>query len=157
VDVIGSDSLLNEIELIQIMDEVFTKLSVRAKIKMNNRKILYGISEYMGEPGRMTDITVAIDKLDKIGEENVFAELRDKGISLEAVEKIRPLLTLSGTPREKLVLMAKILEHTSVGMKGIEETQKIMHCLEGLSLINMMKLILLWPGDLIITPVQSLK
>ncbi|MBS1234064.1 MAG: histidine--tRNA ligase, partial [Bacteroidetes bacterium] len=109
-DVIGSDSLLNEVELIQIMDEVFTKLSVRAGIKINNRKILSAISEYVGEAGRMTDLTVAMDKLDKIGEENVFAELREKGVSPEAVEKIRPLLKISGKPAEKLSALSNILK-----------------------------------------------
>jgi histidyl-tRNA synthetase len=125
VDVIGSNSLLNEVELIQIMDEVFRKLAVRVRIKMNNRKILSGISEYVGEPGRMTDITVAMDKLDRTGEDNVFAELREKGLRPEAVEKIRPLLQLSGTPSEKLAVLTDILKNTGTGLKGIEEMQKI--------------------------------
>jgi histidyl-tRNA synthetase len=135
-DVIGSDSLLNEVELIQIMDEVFTKLSVRAHIKINNRKILSGISEYVGETGRMTDLTVAMDKLEKIGEDNVFAELREKGVSPEAVEKIRPLLKISGKPAEKLSALANILKNTASGLKGVEEMQKIFDYLRELSLVN---------------------
>ena len=135
-DVIGSDSLLNEVELIQIMDEVFTKLSVRAGIKINNRKILSAISEYVGEAGRMTDLTVAMDKLDKIGEENVFAELREKGVSPEAVEKIRPLLKISGKPAEKLSALSNILKNSATGSKGIEEMQKIFAYIGELPLIN---------------------
>ncbi|MBP1670335.1 MAG: hisS, partial [Bacteroidetes bacterium] len=135
-DVIGSDSLLNEVELIQIMDEVFTKLSVRAGIKINNRKILSAISEYVGEAGRMTDLTVAMDKLDKIGEENVFAELREKGVSPEAVEKIRPLLKISGKPAEKLSALSNILKNSATGSKGIEEMQKIFAYIGEMSLTN---------------------
>jgi histidyl-tRNA synthetase len=136
VDVIGSDSLLNEVELIQIMDEVFRKLGIRVRIKMNNRKILSGISEYVGEPGHMTDLTVAMDKLDRIGEDNVFAELREKGVSQEAVEKIRPLLKISGTPAEKLGVLANILKNTPSGSKGMEEMQKILGYLRELTLVN---------------------
>jgi histidyl-tRNA synthetase len=133
VDVIGSNSLLNEVELIRIMDEVFGTLGIRVIIKMNNRKILSGISDYVGEPGRMTDITVAMDKLDKIGEDNVFAELREKGVSQDAVEKIRPLLQLSGLPEEKLQVLARIFRNTPSGFKGVEEMQKIFEYLGGLN------------------------
>jgi histidyl-tRNA synthetase len=133
VDVIGSNSLLNEVELIQIMDEVFRKLAVRVKIMMNNRKILSGISEYVGEPERMTDITIAMDKLDKKGEDNVFAELRKKGLNPEAVEKIQPLLKINGKPEEKLAALANILQNSKTGLKGIEEMQKIFEYLGALS------------------------
>ncbi len=136
VDVIGSNSLLNEIELIQIMDEVFRKLAVRVKMRINNRKILSGISEYIGEARRITDITVAIDKLDKIGEEKVFAELREKGISSEAIHKIQPLLKISGSARDKLEVLAGMLRDTASGLKGLEELQKIFDCLEGIPTDN---------------------
>jgi histidyl-tRNA synthetase len=135
-DVIGSDSLLNEVELIQIMDEVFRKLKIRVRIKINNRKILSGISEYIDEPGHMTDLTVAMDKLDKIGEDSVFAELREKGISPEAVEKIRPLLKISGPPAEKLAVLANILKKSVSASKGIEEMQKIFGFTGELPLVN---------------------
>ena len=133
VDVIGSNSLLNEIELIQIMDEVFKIMAVKVKIKINNRKILEGISEYIGEPGRMTEITVAIDKLDKIGEEKVFAELQEKGISRQSVQKIQSLLKISGEAKKKLALLTDMLKNTTIGLKGIEEMQNIFHYLEGIS------------------------
>jgi histidyl-tRNA synthetase len=136
VDVIGSNSLLNEIELIQIMDEVFRKLSVRVKIIMNNRKILSGISEYIGESGRITDITIAIDKLGKIGESNVFAELQEKGISREAVQKIKPLLKISGSAKEKLEILARHLNDSATGSQGIEELQKIFDYLQGVPTVN---------------------
>ncbi|OFY54233.1 MAG: histidine--tRNA ligase, partial [Bacteroidetes bacterium RBG_13_46_8] len=120
-----SNSLQKEVDLFQIMDEVFTNVAVETKIKMNNRKILTGIADYVGEPERMTEITVAMDKLDKIGEDGVFAELREKGLRPEAVEKIKPLLKISGTPAEKLAALTNILANTAIGLKGIEELQKI--------------------------------
>jgi len=126
--------MLNEVELIQIMDEVFRKLAVRVVIKMNNRKILSGIAEYVGEPGLMTEITVAVDKLDKIGEDNVFAELREKGLSTEAMEKMRPLLKISGKPDEKLNLLKNMLKDTITGLKGVEEMKKIFGYLRELTI-----------------------
>jgi histidyl-tRNA synthetase len=136
VDVIGSNSLLNEIELLQIMDEVFCKLSIKVKIKINNRKILSGISEYVGEHDKMMDITVAIDKLDKIGEEKVFVELLEKGLRKTAVEKIKPLLKISGDPVQKADALKAMLRDSETGTKGIEEIQKIFGHLASLSLVN---------------------
>lgn len=138
-DVIGSPSLLNETELIQIMDEVFCKLAIRVTIKINNRKILSGISEYIGETEKITDITVAIDKLEKIGEEKVFAELLEKGLSREAVRKIQPLLKIAGSGREKLDVLAPILSHTASGSKGIEELQAIFDSLDGIPASNLIE------------------
>ena len=123
-DVVGSNSLINEVELIQIMDEVFRRFGIRVCIKMNNRKILAGIAEIIGEADKLVDITVAIDKLDKIGLDNVNAELRDKGLSEEAIAKLQPVILLSGTNEEKLVALRSILSG-SVGMKGIEELEFI--------------------------------
>ena len=108
-DVVGSDSLLNEVELIQMIDTVFTKFGVRVAIKMNNRKILAGIAEMIGQADKIVDITVAIDKLDKIGLDNVNAELLEKGLPQDAVEKLQPILALSGTNSEKLATIEKVL------------------------------------------------
>ena len=121
-DVVGSDSLLNEVELMQIVDTVFTKFGVRVCIKINNRKILTGIAEVIGEAEKIVDITVAIDKLDKIGLDNVNEELRNDGISEDAIEKLQPIISLSGTNDEKLEVIAKVLEGSEVGLKGVEET-----------------------------------
>lgn len=123
-DVVGSNSLINEVELIQIMDEVFRRFGIRVCIKMNNRKILAGIAEIIGEADKLVDITVAIDKLDKIGLDNVNAELRDKGLSEEAIAKLQPVILLSGTNEEKLAALRPILSG-STGMKGIEELEFI--------------------------------
>lgn len=120
-DVIGSDSLLNEAELIQIIDEVFNRLKINAVVKLNNRKILAGIAEIMGENERLTDITVAIDKIDKIGRENVIKELLEKGVTETAVEKLQPILALEGDTFEKIEKLEQILAGSETGMKGIEE------------------------------------
>lgn len=121
-DVVGSNSLLNEVELIQIMDTVFTKFGIRVAIKINNRKILTGIAEVIGEAEKIVDITVAIDKLDKIGLDGVNAELRSNGISDEAVEKLQPIIAMTGTNEEKLQVIADLLASSETGMKGVEET-----------------------------------
>lgn len=124
-DVVGSESLLNEIELLQLIDSVFSKLGIRVAIKVNNRKILTGISETIGEADKITDITVAIDKIDKIGLENVNMELREKGLSEQAIETLRPILTLEGTNEEKLSVMEKFLANSEEGLKGIEEMREV--------------------------------
>ena len=125
-DVVGSDSLLNEVELMQIEDDVFSRLGVRVQIKINNRKILTGIAEVIGAADRIVDITVAIDKLDKIGDDGVVAELREKGLSDEQIEKLRPIINLQGTNDEKLSTIADVLKDSEVGMKGVEETRFIL-------------------------------
>lgn len=126
-DVVGSDSLLNEVELIQMVNEVFKRLQINVLIKLNNRKILSGIAEYIGEPDHIVDITVAIDKLDKIGLDNVNAELLEKGIATEAVEKLQPVLLLKGTNAEKLAQLKQTLATSEIGLKGIEETETILN------------------------------
>lgn len=120
-DMIGSNSLLNEVELISLMNDVFSELKIRTVIKINNRKILSGIAEVTGEKEKLVDITVAIDKLDKIGEENVVKELKEKGVSDAAIEKIKPLFTLSGSNENKLGAMEKFLAGSETGLKGVEE------------------------------------
>lgn len=135
-DVVGSDSLLNEVELMQIIDTVFTRFGIRVQIKINNRKILSGIAEVIGEADKIVDITVAIDKLDKIGLENVNAELREKGVSEDAVAKLQPVISLSGTNEEKLDVMANFLQSSEIGMKGVEETRFVLDTLKGLELKN---------------------
>ena len=125
-DVVGSDSLMNEVELIQIMDEVFHRFGIRVCIKMNNRKILTGISEVIGAADKIVDITVAIDKLDKIGLENVNEELRSKGLSEEAIERLRPIILLQGSNQEKLVTLKKVLADSEVGLKGVSELEFIL-------------------------------
>jgi histidyl-tRNA synthetase len=124
-DIVGSDSLLNEMELVQIADEVFARFGIRVCIKLNNRKILAGMAEVVGEPERMVDITVAIDKLDKIGLEKVNLELADKGLSTEAIEKLQPILALSGNNQEKLAALKTILASSEIGMKGVEEMETL--------------------------------
>ena len=126
-DVVGSDSLLNEVELIQMVNEVFKRLQINVLIKLNNRKILSGIAEYIGEPVHIVDITVAIDKLDKIGLDNVNAELLEKGIATEAVEKLQPVLLLKGTNAEKLAQLKQTLATSEIGLKGIKETETILN------------------------------
>lgn len=124
-DVIGTDSLLNEIDLLQIIDEVFRRFDISITIKLNNRKVLSGIAEIIGAPEKIVDITVAIDKIDKIGIENVNAELLEKGISQDAVNQLQPLLTLSGTNEEKLESLSKLLASSEIGQKGIEELRYV--------------------------------
>lgn len=130
-DVVGSDSLINEVELMQIVDTVFTKFGIRVQIKINNRKILTGIAEVIGEADKIVDITVAIDKLDKIGLEAVNDELRNDGISEEAIEKLQPIIKLEGTNDEKLQVIRGVLASSEVGIKGVEETQYILDNLKG--------------------------
>lgn len=126
-DVIGTDSLLNEIDLLQIIDDVFKRFGINITIKLNNRKVLSGIAEVIGEPDKIVDITVAIDKIDKIGIDNVNAELLEKGISQEAVNQLQPLLTLSGSNEEKLVSLEKLLSSSEIGVKGIEELRYVIN------------------------------
>jgi histidyl-tRNA synthetase len=133
-DVVGSDSLLNEVELIQIMDEVFRRFGIRVAIKMNNRKILSGMAEVIGAPELLVDITVAIDKLDKIGLDNVNAELREKGLSDEALAHLQPILLLQGTNEAKLDTLRTVLATSETGMKGIEETAFILDKVRGLGI-----------------------
>lgn len=126
VDVIGNNSLLNEVELIQIIDTVFEKLSINTIIKLNNRKILSGIAEYINQADKIIDITVAIDKLDKIGLENVNKELSEKGIPNEDIEKLQPVIMLSGSNVEKLDKLAEVLKDSEIGMKGIAEMREVL-------------------------------
>ena len=125
-DVVGSDSLLNEVELMQIIDEVFRRFGIRVCIKINNRKILTGIAELIGQADKIVDITVAIDKLDKIGLENVKAELRENGLPEEAIEKLQPIIQLSGTNDEKLATMREVLKDSETGLKGVEEVEFVL-------------------------------
>ena len=128
VDVIGSKSLLSEVELVGIVESVFEKLGIAVTLKMNNRKILYGIAEVMGHADKMIDITVAIDKLEKIGLDAVKAELLERGIEAEAIEKLQPILELSGTTTEKLATLRQILASSETGLKGVEEMETIFDC-----------------------------
>ena len=132
-DVVGSDSLLNEVELMQIVDEVFRRLGIRVEIKINNRKILTGIAEVIGAADKIVDITVAIDKLDKIGIDNVNAELREDGLTEEQIQKLQPIILLQGTNDEKLATIATILKDSEVGLKGVEETKFILNILKSQS------------------------
>ena len=126
-DVVGSNSLLNEVELVQMIDTVFCKFGIRVAIKINNRKILSGIAEIIGEADKIVDITVAIDKLDKIGLDNVNAELILKGISQEAIDKLQPIITLKGTNAEKLTVLKTVLADSETGLKGVEESEFILN------------------------------
>lgn len=139
-DVVGSDSLINEVELMQIIDTVFTRFGVRICIKINNRKILSGIAETIGEADKIVDITVAIDKLDKIGLDNVNEELRNDGISEEAIAKLQPIISLSGTNDEKLNVIAEVLKDSEIGLKGVEETRFILDTLKSCGLNNEIEL-----------------
>ena len=139
-DIVGSDSLLNEVELMQIVDTVFTRLGVRVAIKINNRKILSGIAEVIGEAEKIVDITVAIDKLDKIGIDNVNAELAANGVGAEAIEKLQPILRLSGDNDTKLNDISLVLTQSEVGMKGVEEVRQILDMLKNCSLRNVVEL-----------------
>ena len=125
-DVVGSNSLLNEVELVQMIDRVYGKFGIRVSIKINNRKILTGIAEIIGETDKIVDITVAIDKLDKIGLDNVNAELASKGIPQEAIEKLQPIIMLSGTNEEKLETLKTVLAASETGLKGVEESEFIL-------------------------------
>ena len=139
-DVVGSDSLINEVELMQIVDTVFTRFGVRVCIKINNRKILSGIAETIGEADKIVDITVAIDKLDKIGLDNVNEELRNDGISEDAIAKLQPIISLSGTNDEKLNVIAEVLKDSEIGLKGVEETRFILDTLKSCGLHNEIEL-----------------
>ncbi len=139
-DVVGSDSLLNEVELMQIVDTVFTRFGIRVQIKINNRKILSGIAEVIGAADKIVDITVAIDKLDKIGIDNVNAELREDGLTEEQITKLQPIISLSGTNYEKLQTIAEVLSGSETGQKGVEETQYILDVLKTVGLKNEIQL-----------------
>jgi len=139
-DVVGSDSLLNEVELVQIMDTVFTKFGIRVQIKINNRKILTGIAEVIGEAEKIIDITVAIDKLDKIGIDNVNKELKENGISDEAITKLQPIIALKGSNEDKLNTLQEVLSTSDIGLKGIEETRYILNKLSSVDIQNEIEL-----------------
>ena len=139
-DIVGSDSLLNEVELMQIVDTVFTRFGVRVQIKINNRKILTGIAEVIGAADKIVDITVAIDKLDKIGLDNVNQELREDGLSDQQIEKLQPIISLEGTNDEKLNTIAEVLATSETGLKGVEETRFILDTLKTLGLKNEIQL-----------------
>jgi histidyl-tRNA synthetase len=140
-DVVGSDSLLNEVELMQIIDTVFSRFGIRVQIKINNRKILSGIAEVIGAADKIVDITVAIDKLDKIGIDNVNAELREDGLTEEQISKLQPIISLSGTNEEKLQTIAEVLKDSETGLKGVEECRFILNTLNApISLKNEIQL-----------------
>lgn len=139
-DIIGSDSLLNEVELLQIVDMVYARFGVKVLIKINNRKILSGISEVIGEADKIIDITVAIDKLDKIGLDAVNEELKKSGLSDDSIEKIQPIITLSGSNEEKIQTIGEFLKDSPTGMKGLEETKYILNVLDKLELKNDLEL-----------------
>lgn len=139
-DIVGSESLLNEVELMQIIDTVFAKFGIRVQIKINNRKILSGIAEVIGEADKIVQITTAIDKLDKIGLESVNAELAKEGIPTDAIEKLQPIIQLSGTNDEKLDTIAKVLSNSEIGMKGVEESRYILDALKKTNLKNEIEL-----------------
>ncbi|MBQ1827981.1 MAG: histidine--tRNA ligase [Prevotella sp.] len=139
-DVVGSDSLLNEVELMQIVDTVFSRFGIRVQIKINNRKILSGIAEVIGAADKIVDITVAIDKLDKIGIDNVNAELREDGLSEEQIAKLQPIIQLSGSNDEKLTTIADVLKASETGLKGVEEIRFILNVLKTTGLKNEIQL-----------------
>ena len=139
-DIVGSVSLLNEVELMQIIDMVFAKFGIRVQIKINNRKILSGIAEVIGEADKIVQITTAIDKLDKIGLESVNSELAKEGIPTDAIEKLQPIIQLSGTNDEKLDTIAKVLSNSEIGMKGVEESRYILDALKKTNLKNEIEL-----------------
>ena len=140
VDVVGSDSLLNELELIQIVDEVYRRLKINVVVKINNRKILSGIAEIIGEADKITDITVAIDKLDKIGIEKVNEEIASKGISEEAIEKLQPILKLSGSNAAKLEQLKDVLSSSEIGLKGVSELETIFGYCEAVNIATKIEL-----------------
>lgn len=131
-DVVGSDSLLNEVELLSLIDKVFEALGIRVTVKVNNRKILSGIAETIGEADKIVDITVAIDKIDKIGLENVNAELREKGLDEDAIRALQPILELSGSNEEKLAVMSEMLKGSETGIKGIDEMREVIGAIDAL-------------------------
>ena len=133
-DVVGSDSLSNEVELLQLIDEVFRRLGIRIVIKLNNRKILAGIAELIGEPEKIVDITVAIDKLDKIGPEAVNAELAERGLSADAIDALAPLLSIDGSPEERLDKLSVLLSTSETGSKGVDELREILGAVRSLGL-----------------------
>ena len=139
-DVVGSDSLLNEVELMQIVDTVFTRFGIRVQIKINNRKILSGIAEVIGAADKIVDITVAIDKLEKIGIDKVNEELRAVGIGDGAIDLLQPIITLTGSNEQKLETIAQVLAQSETGLKGVEETRYILSTLEQMELHNEMQL-----------------
>ena len=139
-DIVGSDSLLNEVELMQIIDTVFTKFGIRVQIKINNRKILSGIAEVIGEQEKIVQITTAIDKLDKIGLEAVNAELEKEGLSKASIEKLQPIIQLSGSNDDKLNTIAEVLANSETGLKGVEETRYILDVLKQIELKNEIQL-----------------
>src|SRR5574344_182496 len=139
-DVVGSNSLINEVELMQIIDAVFKSFGVRVQIKINNRKILTGIADVIGAIDKIVDITVAIDKLDKIGLDNVNAELAAGGLSADAIEKLQPIISLSGTNDQKLDVISDVLKNSEIGMKGVEETKFILDTLKSCDLKNEIQL-----------------
>lgn len=139
-DVVGSDSLLNEVELMQIVDTVFSRFGIRVQIKINNRKILTGIAEVIGAADKIVDITVAIDKLDKIGIDNVNEELRQDGLSDAQIEKLQPIISLKGSNDEKLNTIAGVLAESETGLKGVEETRYILETLKTIGLNNEIQL-----------------
>ena len=135
-DIVGSDSLLNEVELMQIVDTVFTRFGVRVQIKINNRKILSGIAEVIGAAEKIVDITVAIDKLDKIGLDNVNQELREDGLSEDQIQKLQPIISLDGSNDEKLNTIAEVLKDSEIGLKGVEEIRSILSTLSSLNTLK---------------------
>ncbi|MDP4277406.1 MAG: histidine--tRNA ligase [Bacteroidota bacterium] len=139
-DVVGSDSLLNEVELLQLIDEVFRRFGLSVCIKINNRKLLSGIAEIIGESERLTDITVAIDKYDKIGAENVNLELEERGLSADAITKLQPILQLEGSNSDKLERLKTILQASETGLKGIEELETIFNLIAPLGLKSQLEL-----------------
>ncbi len=133
-DIVGSDSLINEIELLQLIDEVFHRLKINITIKLNNRKVLAGIAELIGTPEKIVDITVAIDKIDKIGIENVNAELRERGLSDEAIATLQPILSIDGTVAERLSRLDEILSSSEIGKKGVDELREVVDGIETMGL-----------------------
>jgi len=140
VDVVGSDSLLNELELIQIVDEIYRRLKINVVVKINNRKILSGIAEIIGEAEKITDITVAIDKMDKIGLEKVNEEIASKGIPQEAIARLQPILKLSGTNTEKLEQLKTVLADSEVGLKGVQELETIFGLCDAMNVLTSIEL-----------------
>ncbi len=133
VDIVGSNSLLNEAELVQIVDEVFNALKINVVLKINNRKVLAGIAEYIGKPDALVDITVAIDKLDKIGIEAVNAELAQKGLDEKAIEKLQPILFMKGDAREKFAQLKSLMAGIEIGEKGIEELETLFNYIDDMN------------------------